>query len=128
MANTTGKKFGGRTKGTPNKCTSKTKELLSDLIMGQTDRIQEALDEVFECNKKEYLNVMIRLIPYVMPKATEVESEEAENGRKLYELVWRFCLNHFYLASNSCSTNDLVQSLPHATLPFWVVHPPFLLH
>ena len=71
-----------RKKGTPNRITAKTKSLLSDLIMGQTDRIQEALDEVFECNKKEYLNVMIRLIPYVMPKATEVEAEEAESGRK----------------------------------------------
>ena len=71
-----------RKKGTPNRITAKTKELLSDLIMGQTDRIQKALDEVFECNKKEYLNVMIRLIPYVMPKATEVESDEAESGRK----------------------------------------------
>ena len=50
--------------------------------MGQTDRIQEALDEVFECNKKEYLNVMIRLIPYVMPKATEIESTESESGRR----------------------------------------------
>ena len=71
-----------RKKGTPNRITAKTKSLLSDLITGQTDRIQEALDEVFECNKKEYLNVMIRLIPYVMPKATEVESEEVESDRK----------------------------------------------
>ena len=65
-----------RTKGTPNRITSKTKALLSDLILGETNRIQEALDEVFECNKKEYLHIMIRLIPFVMPRATEVESEE----------------------------------------------------
>ena len=82
MANTTGQKFGGRTKGTPNKCTSKTKELLSDVILGETNRIQDALDEVFECNKKEYLHIMIRLIPYIMPKATEVESSESESGRR----------------------------------------------
>lgn len=71
-----------RSKGTPNRVTAKTKSLLSDLILGETNRIQEALDEVFECNKKEYLQVMVRLIPYVMPKATEVESNEAESGRK----------------------------------------------
>ena len=82
MANTTGKKFGGRQRGTPNKCTSKTKELLSEVILGETNRIQEALDEVFECNKKEYLHIMIRLIPYIMPKATEVESSETESGRR----------------------------------------------
>ena len=71
-----------RSKGTPNRVTAKTKSLLSNLILGETNRIQEALDEVFECNKKEYLNVMIRLIPYVMPKATEVESNDAESGHR----------------------------------------------
>ena len=58
MANTTGQKFGGRTKGTPNKCTSKTKELLSEAIGGEADRILEALSEVFESNKKDYLLIM----------------------------------------------------------------------
>ena len=82
MANTTGQKFGGRQKGTPNKCTAKTKALLTDLIIGETDRIHEALNEVFESNKKEYLQVMIRLLPYVMPKATEIESTESESGRR----------------------------------------------
>ena len=71
-----------RTKGSPNRVTAKTKALLTDLIIGETDRIHEALDEVFECNKKEYLQVMIRLLPYVMPKATEVESTESESGRR----------------------------------------------
>ena len=65
---------------------SATKSLLSDLILGETDRIHEALDEVFECNKKEYLQVMIRLLPYVMPKATEIESTESESGR--WRLSW----------------------------------------
>ena len=83
MANTTGKKFGGRTKGTPNKCTAETKALLVDLITGQTDRIQEALDEVFECNKREYLQIMVRLLPYVMPKATEVAPNEPPERKKL---------------------------------------------
>ena len=71
-----------RPKGTPNRITAATKSLLSDLILGETNRIHEALDEVFECNKKEYLQVMIRLLPYVMPKATEVESTESESGRR----------------------------------------------
>ena len=83
MANTTGKKFGGRTKGTPNKCTAETKALLVDLITGQTDRIQEALDEVFECNKREYLQIMVRLLPYVMPKATETSPNKTPERRKL---------------------------------------------
>ena len=70
-----------RTKGSPNRVTAKTKSLVSELILGQTDRIQEALDEVFECNKREYLQIMVRLLPYVMPKATEVESTETANTK-----------------------------------------------
>ena len=72
-----------RSKGTPNRITAATKSLLSDLIVGETNRIQEALDEVFECNKKEYLNVMTRLIPYVMPKATEVPTNEPAERKPL---------------------------------------------
>ena len=51
-----------RKKGSPNRVTAKTKSLVSDLILGQTDRIQEALDEVFKCNKLEYLQIMVRLL------------------------------------------------------------------
>ena len=72
-----------RTKGSPNRVTAKTKSLVSELILGQTDRIQEALDEVFECNKRQYLQIMVRLLPYVMPKATEVESTETAKHQKL---------------------------------------------
>jgi hypothetical protein len=57
--------------------------MLVDLIAGQTDRIQEALDEVFERNKREYLQIMVRLLPYVMPKATEANSSEPSEQRKL---------------------------------------------
>lgn len=72
-----------RTKGSPNRVTAKTKSLVSELILGQTNRIQEALDEVFDCNKREYLQIMVRLLPYVMPKATEVESTETAKHQKL---------------------------------------------
>ena len=72
-----------RTKGSPNRVTAKTKSLVSELILGQTDRIQEALDEVFECNKREYLQIMVRLLPYVMPKASEMNSGEPSERRKL---------------------------------------------
>ena len=72
-----------RTKGSPNRVTAKTKSLVSELILGQTDRIQEALDEVFECNKREYLQIMVRLLPYVMPKATELSPSEPLERKKL---------------------------------------------
>ena len=74
-----------RTKASPNRVTAKTKSLVSELILGQTDRIQEVLDEVFDYNKRGYLQIMVRLIPCVMPKATEM-APNVPSGRK--KLSW----------------------------------------
>ena len=72
-----------RTKGTPNRITASTKELLSDVIEGEANRIQEALSEVFESNKKDYLLIMARLLPYVIPKATEATTNEPAERKPL---------------------------------------------
>ena len=72
-----------RSKGTPNRITAATKSLLSDLIVGETNRIQVALSEVFESNKKDYLLIMARLLPYVIPKATEVPTNEPAERKPL---------------------------------------------
>ena len=72
-----------RTKGTPNRITASTKELLSDVIEGEADRIKEALSEVFESNKKDYLLIMARLLPYVIPKATEAHTNEPAERKPL---------------------------------------------
>ncbi len=72
-----------RTKGTPNRITAATKSLLSDLILGETDRIHEALSEVYESNKKDYLLIMARLLPYVIPKATLASTNEPAERRPL---------------------------------------------
>ena len=40
----------------------------------------------FECNKKKFLHIMIRLIPCVVTKAPEMESNEAESKR--HPLSW----------------------------------------
>ena len=39
MANTTGTKFGGRTKGTPNRTTAETKELIQNVVSNELDNI-----------------------------------------------------------------------------------------
>ena len=72
-----------RTKGTPNRITASTKELLSDVIEGEANRIQEALSEVFESNKKDYLLILARLLPYVIPKATEATTNEPAERKPL---------------------------------------------
>ena len=44
MANTTGNKFGGRTKGTPNKLTKELRELLKNILYNEMEKIEEYLD------------------------------------------------------------------------------------
>ena len=96
-----------RTKGTPNRITASTKELLNEVIGGEADRIQEALSEVFESNKKDYLLIMARLLPYVIPKATEVPTNEPAERKSLS-----------WFSNRSLSSEDLPFNHHETALPF----------
>ena len=69
MANTTGKKFGGRQKGTPNKLTKELRAILKDVLYEEIDRLPERLDEL---DAKERLELVIKLMPFVFPKVQSV--------------------------------------------------------
>jgi hypothetical protein len=67
----TGIKTGGRIKGTPNKTTKTTSELkekLHLLLENQFETIDEKLNNL---KPKEQLEILIKLIPYVIPKQLE---------------------------------------------------------
>ena len=69
-------------KGHTQQMHAETKALLVDLIAGQTDRIQ-GLDEVFECNKRDYLQIMVRLTPLRHTQGHGGDSSEPSERRKL---------------------------------------------
>lgn len=69
MANTTGKKFGGRQKGTPNKLTKELRSVLKDILYEEIDRLPERLNEL---ETKERLELVIKLMPFVFPKVQSV--------------------------------------------------------
>lgn len=69
MANTTGNKFGGRTKGTPNKLTKELRELLKNILYNEMEKIEEYLDGL---EPKEKLETIIKLMPYILPKTSNV--------------------------------------------------------
>ena len=50
MANTTGNKYGGREKGTPNRITKELRSLLKDVMYDEIGALQERLDAL---NPKE---------------------------------------------------------------------------
>jgi hypothetical protein len=72
--NTTGKKFGGRTKGTPNKLNSEIKDKLSSII-------SEAIDsfDIEDMTKAERLKLIQLGMPYIITKPQQEEIQEQHN-------------------------------------------------
>lgn len=68
----TGIKTGGRTKGTVNKTTAETKEILKNIVSVEIDNINGLLDKL---EPKERLDVIIKLLPYILPKQNEIAVE-----------------------------------------------------
>ena len=69
MANTTGNKYGGRQKGTPNRITKELRSLLKDVMYDEIGALQERLDAL---NQKERVELLIKLMPYALPKVTSI--------------------------------------------------------
>ncbi len=62
-----------RPKGSLNKVTAETKQFLLDIVEGEHSRIHAALEELFASNKAHYLAIVVKLLPFVTPKASEVQ-------------------------------------------------------
>ena len=71
MANTTGKKFGGREKGTPNKLTAELRAALKDVLYDEIEQIPHRLDEL---ETKDRLELLVKLLPYVLPKVNNISA------------------------------------------------------
>ena len=72
--NTTGKKFGGRKKGTPNKLNSKIKDKLSGII---SDAISTL--DLEDMTKAERLKLIQLGLPYIITKPQQEEIQEQQN-------------------------------------------------
>ena len=71
--NTTGNKFGGRTKGTPNKLTSKIKDKLSCIISEAIDSL-----DLETMSKSERLKLIQLGLPYIVTKPQTEEPQQEE--------------------------------------------------
>ena len=74
MANTTGKKFGGRKKGTPNKTTEEIRERFQLLISDNLEGLEEDLSGL---DAEKRIKYVIELAKFVVPtlKATSLKTE-----------------------------------------------------
>jgi hypothetical protein len=77
MANNTGKKFGGRQAGTPNKLTRELRTALKNILHKEIEAIPEHLKQL---EPKDRLEMLIKLLPYTMPKVQPESFKIGEGG------------------------------------------------
>lgn len=81
MANNTGKKFGGRKTGTPNKTTKETRELLQSIIQNELENLPTLLEELTPNQKAD---IICKLMQFVIAKPTvSIEMTEKLNVVKI---------------------------------------------
>ena len=75
MANTTGKKYGGRQKGTPNRMTKELRSILKDILYQELEEIEERLDVL---EPKTRIELLIKMMPFALPKMNTVSHNTDE--------------------------------------------------
>jgi hypothetical protein len=69
MANNTGKKYGGREEGTPNKLTKELRTVLKNILHQEIELIPNHFNKL---DAKDRLELLAKLLPFAIPK---VESD-----------------------------------------------------
>lgn len=65
MANNTGKKFGGRETGTPNKLTKELRAALKNILHQEIELLPDHFQSL---EAKDRLELLVKLLPFAMPK------------------------------------------------------------
>jgi|TARA_B110000908_G_C10091543_1_gene374266 hypothetical protein len=71
----------GRTKGQGNKVTKVTRETLALALQGSTSEIKKALAEVRDKSAKDYIDCIVKLLPYVTPKLLAAQINEEKSHK-----------------------------------------------
>ena len=87
MANTTGRKFGGREIGTPNKITSEIRERYSLLVGNNMDRLQDDLDSL---EPKERVECILKIARFVLPTLKAIDMDFTQTNVKPLEVNFHY--------------------------------------
>jgi uncharacterized membrane protein len=71
----------GRTKGSGNKVTKVTRETIALALQGTTSEIKTALAEVRAKSAKDYIDCIVKLLPYVTPKLLAAQINEEQTHK-----------------------------------------------
>lgn len=75
----TGKKTGGRTKGTPNKLTKELRSFLKELVQKELNAAPALIKNL---EGKDRLDVLIKLLPFVLPKKLDRKVAKDQEGKE----------------------------------------------
>ena len=67
----TASEAGKKSKRGPAKTTQETRRVLTEVMGGQVDNIESALNDLFKRDKLKYLQIMQNLMQYAVPKLTD---------------------------------------------------------
>ncbi|WP_188050713.1 hypothetical protein [Flavobacterium sp. GP15] len=73
-------KTGGRAKGTPNKTTAETKEILQKIVSKEIDGLGKMLEKL---EPLERINAIAKLLPYILPRQSDISVTEKEQPKHL---------------------------------------------
>lgn len=60
----------------PNKTTVEMKEIINSIVSGQIVKVNGTLDALRESDPDKYLNLLLKLMEFVMPKKRDVTSDD----------------------------------------------------
>lgn len=68
-----GLKTGGRVKGTPNRTTTETKNIIHNIVSNELENLPKMLDEL---KPRERVEIIVKLLVYVLPKQNQLGFDE----------------------------------------------------
>jgi hypothetical protein len=77
MANNTGKKYGGREAGTPNRLTKELRAALKNIMHQEIELLP---DHFKSLEPKDRLELLVKLLPYALPKVEPESYQIGEGG------------------------------------------------
>jgi hypothetical protein len=77
MANNTGKKYGGREGGTPNRLTKELRAALKNIIHKEIELLPDHFDKL---EPKERLELLVKILPFALPKVEPENYQVSEGG------------------------------------------------
>ena len=77
MANNTGKKYGGREAGTPNRLTKELRAALKNILHQEIELLPNHFNKL---EPKDRLELLVKLLPFALPKVEPESYQIGEGG------------------------------------------------